>query len=59
MLVRFDLHGALPLVTGVTWSGVTEEQRNTGVLVLMTGVALGVGLEVIESITVPNWGLGF
>ena len=36
--------GALSLVTGVTWPGVTEEQGNTGVLVLMTGVAPGVGL---------------
>ena len=29
------------------------------VLALMTGVAQGVGLQVIESITVPDWGLGF
>ena len=30
-------------MTGVTWPGVTEEQRNAGALVLMTGVASGVG----------------
>ena len=44
-------------MTGVTWRGVTEEQRDTCLLALMTGVAGGVGLQVIEAITVPDWGL--
>ena len=36
-------------MTGGTWPGVTEEQRNTGVLTLMTGVAYGGDLQVVES----------
>ena len=44
-------------MTGVTWLCVTEDQRNTGVLALMTGVASGVGLQVIEAIMVTDWGL--
>ena len=44
-------------MTGVTWPRVTEEQLNTGILQLMTGVACGVELQVIEAITVPDWGL--
>ena len=34
---------------------MTEDQRNTGVLVLMTGVASGVKIQVIGAITVPHW----
>ena len=37
------ISGALTMVTGVTWPGVTEEQRNTGILVLMTGWPVGWG----------------
>ena len=43
-------------MAGETWPGEPEEQENTAVLALMTGVALG--LQVIELITVPDWGLG-
>ena len=60
LLWRFEVRktsGALPLLTGVTWQGVTKEQCNTGVLALMTGVAPGVGLLVIEALTGPDWGL--
>ena len=46
-------------MTGDTWPGETEEQGNTAVLLaLMTGVALELGLQVIELITVPDWGQG-
>ena len=48
----------MPLVTGDTWPGETEEQGNIAVLALITGVALGMGLQVMELITVPDWGLG-
>ena len=44
-------------MTGDTWPGETEEHGKAAVLALMTGVALGLGLQVIELITVPDWGL--
>ena len=39
----------LTLVIGVTWPGVTAEQRKTGVLMLMTGVACEGDLQVVET----------
>ena len=53
-----DNSGALPLVTGDTWPGEPEEQGNAVVLTLMTDVALGMGLLVLELIMVPGWGPG-
>ena len=48
----------LTLVTGVIWPGVTEEQRNTGVLTLMTGVACGGDLQAVESTAGASIGQG-
>ena len=44
----------LPLVTGNTWPG---EQGNAVVLGLITGVALEMGLLVLELIMGADWGL--
>ena len=56
--IRSDgVSGALTQLTGITWPGVIEEQWNTSVLVLMTGVASVVEVQVIEAITVPDWWL--
>ena len=49
----------LPLVTGDTCPVEPVEQGNAVVLTLMTGVALGMGLVVLELIMVPDWGLGY
>ena len=48
----------LPLVTGDNWAGETGEQGIAVVLALMTGVALEMGLLVVELIMGPDWGLG-
>ena len=45
-------------MTGETWAGETGEQGIAVVLTLMTGVALEMGLLVVELMTWPNWGLG-
>ena len=45
------------MVTGVTWPGVTEEQQNTGVLVLMTGMACLGHLQWVGTTPVASWGL--
>ena len=46
------------MVAGDPWPREPGEQGNAVVLALMTGVALGMGLLVLELIMVPNWGLG-
>ena len=47
--------GALSLATDDTWGG---GQDKTGALTLMPGVALEMGLMVVELILWPGWGLG-
>ena len=38
--------------------GVTAEQQNMGVLILMTGVAMGGDLQVVEDTMGANFGQG-
>ena len=45
-------------MTGDTWPGDTEEQGIAVVLTLMTGVALEMGLLVVELVMGPDRGLG-
>ena len=46
----------LILVTGFNWPGVTAEQRNMGVLTLMTGVASEGDLQVVEATVGAGFG---
>ena len=48
----------LPLVTGDAWPGEPGAQGNAGVLTLMKGVALEMGLLVLELIWGPTGGWG-
>ena len=48
----------LTLVIGVTWPGVTEEERNTGVLTMMTGLACGGDLQAVGATMGANIGPG-
>ena len=45
-------------MTGDTWPGEVGEQGIAVVLPLMTGVALEMGLLVVELMMGPDWGLG-
>ena len=44
------------MVTGDTWPSETGEKGIAAVLALMTGVALEMGLLVVELILGPDWG---